>query len=765
DKNGSFRMEDGITCSEAIKAMLVIADYDEAAECSKGYEAFAAKYGITCGKSARAVLVWDDVMELLYKTLNLYKMNTTYGSKVSYSIDNSTKVIDELFGINEATGVLSACGKTNIYSTKEFADDRIVVDGIEYTGAASVYKKYIGYEVTVFYRQDGNEKNLLFVYPEESNSTVILDSKDITDYKNRVYQYEVNNHTKKYRLSKDAVFLYNGKLPTGSGVEFIPVNGWVELIDNTGDSKYDVAMIYSYKNYYVELVQADDEGIRINSESREPVLVVTDSDTMDNTLVMKKDGTEMKPKSIKQGGLVSVFGNVIDGVLVAERLYYTTDSLEGMLDSYDSENNEITIDKKLYSFDTDIKSNVENTLLGSYRTFMTDFNGKIAYIHDEKASDYNQGVGYLVGMATLSGAFEDGKMVKIFNSTGEMMIYSSSEKIYIDGVRTSGSGKVAAALESAPQSGLVAYTLNNDGTLRSIDYPESKRYGDTSAAPPLNHLVSLGGTSSQVKYRTGINIFGGNIPCNDDTKVLIIPNDPLKADEEDFFVSTPKAYFRDDGSFKNIYGYAYNNSSMCADFIVYIAPDDSTKTLTANDYELVYVIKSIQGVLDDNGDKQTVVEAIGPNGTEKIVLRTASVANGFAVGDIVRFVTDVSGKAVKIVPVYDLSEDDFDSSIDTSVTSACRIIKGKVYDRENDVMLVTKSGVNVEQTSFTYDNFNALRFNSAKIVVIDKNGRGGVTVTSGSKDDIKAFTTYGNDCSDIVVSTRVGTCNLVVVII
>lgn len=765
ERNGDFHADADITYNEAAKAMLVIAGYGEAARVGGGYNAYAAKYGITCGKSGNSALSVGNVMELLYRTLNLNTMECTYGETPKYSLNTDKTVLQEILDVEESRGILSACGKTDLYSVKEAADDRIVVGGTEYVGDADLYREYIGYKVSVLYREKADEKEIVFLYPEKRNDVVVLKTEDILDYKNKAYEYDEDGRTESYSV-ENAVFLYNGKLPTDAKFEFVPVNGWVELIDNNGDGDYDVVKIYSYKNYYVELTQDDADGLLIYSKERENVLVVSESNHLEDTVLMKEDGSDLKLKGLKKGGLVSVFGTVSDGILVAERLYYSTNAAEGVVDSYDAGEEVISVNGKEYSFTADLKAETESIAVGSYRTFIVDFNGKLAYLYNEDGFEYNQGIGYLVAMDTASGPFEDRMDVKIFTSAGRMEIYSSTDKIYIDGTLYKGSDTVIKNLKAATQSGLVAYTLNNDKTLRSIDYPENKRYGDTSPQDPLNHMVSLGGTSSSVKYRTSHNTFGGNIPCHDNTIMFILPNNPTSAENEDFSISNPKTYCRDDGTFANIYGYAYSNSSMCADFIVYTEQDKTTTSLTVNDYDFAYVVKSVKKVLSSDGETVMAVEAVGPNGTETFELKTDSAFSGYEVGDVVRFATDIRGKAVSLQSVYDRSAKTFNDSLDSaSINCAFRAMTGRLFDRQNDNVLVAKEGKDLAQTSIalTYDSFNALKCDTAKIVLVKKDSGGKATVKSGSKDDLKAYTTHMEDCSTVVATTRVGVCNLIVV--
>ena len=137
DANGSFRENEPLSYDDAILGLLNVAGYSEIAASSggypRGYEKIALRYNLTCTKTGSESLTYNDMAQLIYKTMYLPTVETVYSpSKQEIYIDKDKKVMTELFDMEEEQGILSACGEVNLYSQSTLDDDMIALDGVKY---------------------------------------------------------------------------------------------------------------------------------------------------------------------------------------------------------------------------------------------------------------------------------------------------------------------------------------------------------------------------------------------------------------------------------------------------------------------------------------------------------------------------------------------------------------------------------------------------------------------------------------------------------
>lgn len=779
DESGLFRAEEPLTYDDAILGLLSVAGFGEISELSggypAGYEKIAMRYGLVCGKTGTESLTYDDLTTLIYKMLYLPVVETVYSNgKAEFKINTDDAVMTEIFDITEKSGILTACGDVNIYSVKELDDDMIALDGKEYRNAYAPISGMIGKYVTVFFRIENGERIAIFAYEGNRNSITVVESDADLEYNSsgRYYTYKENRKIKKINV-KGASILYNGYIAENKeDMQFVPDNGWIEFIDNNADNRVDLVKIHGYTNYYVTGISQTDDGLKLYGDEVDAALIVN-GENSGNTLLYNANGEELRIKQIKVGMLVSVFTYKEKGVLKAASLYASSGEIHGFLSGMDKEECELSIEGMTYKYDKTLQSEIDLLLLSTYRSFLLDYKGKIAYVNSEVADDNNKGVGYVIKTAETKG-LKSGIDIKLYDSSGVMRILTAREKLIVDGISLTDEAAIKNALEG--KTGMAAYTMYNDGRIRSIDFPADKDFSDNSTMNPLNHLLKAGGGS--LRYRFRARVWGttenAHMICNDGVRIIILPENPQTADDSDFAVKTELSdIFRDDGTY-TVDCYSYNNNGIGVDYIVYTRPNTWMETVAD-----LYVVKNIKYTRNEDGNFVPSLQLTGLNGTVTYNCSDESVMNNVTTftgvsssnipgdpcekpekGDAIKIALNMKNEITDIRMIYDYDNDSFTPVSATSYFSASHIIKGRVYDKANDVMLVTTRPDVTNMTGAVSKDFEAYKMSLFKIIKFDSVNDEISTVTS---DAVKAYMKNNGEYSEVITSIKAGTPSIMII--
>ena len=787
DKNGNLREEEPLTYDEAIYSMLSLADYKVIAESAGGYpygyRKIASENGLTCSKYGTKSLTWNDTVTLLYKMMYLPMIEVTYGKNIQYSKIDNTTVMYELFGLCETRGIMNACGRIDLVSGRTLSEDTVCIGNNYYNVGTEDYKALLGKYVTVFYKENSGINEVCLIYAEDKNNTLIINAEDEPNYSSSKYTYYSNNKRRVANLERNAAVLYNGHIPRSfRDMTYEPQNGYIELIDNDSDGRYEVIKIYSIDIYKINTVEKTDYYTAIYADDKEPVHIISEK-THSNTKLYDAEGANLRLNKIKEGDVVAVFAYVDNGVLTADTIYASKGTVEGVVTSYSEDEKEICIDNVAYKFHTSVNAKIPSLILGSYRSFVIDYSGKIAYINDETMYDRNKGVGYVLITAPASGGINKKMQVKIFDANGDIRIFSTGKKLYVDGVLKKTDAEIEAALTG--KSGMAAYMLNNDSTLRSIDFPEQITFDDSDTNEPMNHLKLVednSGAGKNLYWRSTTRSIGESSICSENVKLFILPEDAeavaggstwavnSHAEDDEYIACAPTDFFKD-GRYYKVKTYSYNETGL-VDFIVFVqqrgaAADSSTGMV---------VIKKITYVINPDGNETVKLQVLGENGTEDIICADREIfyectdgTNNVvpAVGDAVMIVKNYDAKAISIRMVYDRDEDSLtpsygnDGSTFGTYTTKYVIERGNVFDKRNDRLLVTPKDLSqpLNTLNLVLSDFEAHMVSKCGIIKVNDKGE----ATAGNAGDIKSYKTHSGEFSKVITGSHSNLRSLVVI--
>ena len=387
--NGMFGPEDSVTYEQAIKMIVSALGYDLAAERKGGYPtgyiAIASAEGITkkangtVGKAANR----GTIAVLVYNALEVNLMDQLAWSsdgKDTYTKTNET-ILSKYLGITKYEGVVTDTPITNgdlidivemtLDDSHSFSCDKVDVNS------------YFGKNVVIYVGEDeitGKETVFAIAENDVKNETLkisatqlIKKDADGINYKkinsNKILDIKVDDEVVSY-VNYNVVDDVN---TTEALLDVMPNGGTIEFISNDGDSEYEIINVIAY----------DDEAViedvdKINGTYRFDLYIGSrpnriDVNDEDEIVIVYKDNEIADVKDIKANDTVSYVN--INGI---DMYFVSSATVTGTVESYDDENNIVTINGEDYEVST--LSNIDVTRLnGEEGTFFLNIDGQIAY--------------------------------------------------------------------------------------------------------------------------------------------------------------------------------------------------------------------------------------------------------------------------------------------------------------------------------------------------------------------------------------------------
>lgn len=387
-EDGTFHPQDQVTYAQVLKMVVCTLGYEDFANgLTVGTDGWADKYiqeavqlGLTkgvkidenYGPASRGI-----VAQVLYNALEV-KMYENNGFNW---VATEKTLINDYLKVKKQKGTLVGVGEyltddCSVSLPEDHMDimdnngNEILIDYSSYTTQVTDISKYLGVNMTVYYRQlnDNDERKLVSIDADSSkSSTVELKYDDIAELSdNTLKYYDANSKSKTLKLKEDITVRYNGKLvPVDEIVSFNgesytrdeilkewltdgsdnKIYGTVTLTDSGNDNTYDMIQIYDYETI-VALSTPTTTDYRINDKLVTGHFLILDPQAAGYTYTIKKDGQEIPITSIAANDIV-LYAWSLDGELCT--LIDSTTTVTGKITSYSSNNNQITISGKSYN--------------------------------------------------------------------------------------------------------------------------------------------------------------------------------------------------------------------------------------------------------------------------------------------------------------------------------------------------------------------------------------------------------------------------------
>lgn len=715
-------------------------------ECGK----IAAATGLSAavGQSSASRLTVGTCVKLFYKLLDCKTLAQTETKNGVFTKEGES-FLKEVLRTEKRSGILRAThlnGRLDS-SSAVTGENEILIGDEEYFCDRYDAENYLGRSVEIYARDDGDGFTVLYMDKKAVNDELVLPASDILSFESGVYSYsDKNNRRQTADIRKSADVLYNGKAVTKKPAGFVPKYGNVTLIDNNGDSVYEVVMINDVSISRVQRV--DNVNYMIYTSRSGEVISLYDGGKVDY-IIKDKLGNRGDIRSLAAGTVISAAVSE-DKKLV--HIYYSNDKFDGTITGIDRDNEELTVDGKLFGYteteDTDFA-------ISDYGTFYTDACGSVCFF--DKTSIGR--TGYLIKAAAKRGLSGDTQM-RILSSDGKIDIYNASDKLRINGsANFTSADEIIAELEKSGRGDaaqIINYRLNSDGEISRIetaaDYSKEIQTGERKF-----HRAVLPKTT--YTYKSWAANFGSAVRANAETTVFVIPED--RSSFEKYKVYENGAEYFVNGIDYTIDAYAYDYDTAYASVIAVYTGADGDAVEIAPETPIMIVDK-LSGVKTEDGFSETQVSGLCGGRRTSFIMPDEARFNRIAVGrgDIIRYAVNDENRATAVDKLFDYKRGAMTTanpSTDDYIAQR-RYLYGGVYSAANDLARISvKSFAGVKNTD---DLENAF---TDRFIYVYKYSASAKTAVLASQNDIKDFGYYPEDYSKVFVYNWYGDPNTLVI--
>lgn len=480
-----------------------------------------------------APMTYRDGYVLIYNCmttdiLSSYKM---LGGETVYFQDRGTSPMEGYFDMRVVEGVINNT-PYGAQSAGEYTEPGTVTIGNQlFEVGDTEAEQYIGYNVTAYYRENDFSNELIWLDTTQTDVVKVL-LRDVVEYRplSLTYTNDVDR-VKKYNVASNALTLYNGQVYRVNGVVTMPDNGYVELIENTGDSKYDVVKIVDYSilisgGFNTETEYLSD--LRDTTKNK-------DLSQFEYYRVSDPEGYEYRLEDVPNGVVLQIAYNgdkrFAEIIVVENAVDFTVTAIENSADTGEEPivYNKEGIPYRVSGAYDKIKGN-QPILVGNTYSFMLDTNGDIV----ASALQSNRlKYGYLKQYKGNYGSFADKCLVRMFTQDGIFEDLEIADKIRIyDGSleRNCTVDTATTVLDNYIFPSIVRYSVDGSGKIKTLELP-----GTISGSTGFRKTGELTASvaSSSWRYRSDSKSFGGKVVINDNTIIFAVPSDMSK--EENYY--------------------------------------------------------------------------------------------------------------------------------------------------------------------------------------------------------------------------------------
>ena len=769
--DGTFLPDKAISYPEALALVLKMTGYGELINDFGGYPtgcyAVVRNYRLFSSPDMYAAPTVGNIFDLIYRAAreNLFQLATVKYDSAVKQINETQTILSNNFDVYYTEGVLTSDGVVDIKSTTIPSRNEVMIDGIKYRNDKDYYD-LLGQDVICFYKEtDTISKTVVYMAPSRRNDVLEIKAKDVQDFKNMTLRYyKDNNRSYKVNLKNDIDIIYNDMVATKLDENmFSPDDGFVRLVDNDGDGKYDVVIIKSYESFVVNSLSEMNDELVIKSREvigLPAVSVIIDGE--DDTLIYNSNKELKDYTDIKINTVVSVASVVSEGKVIAKEIILCDDTVYGDVVGYNagSDETEITIDDVTYNVASTLKPILEDIGIRNGASFYLDVFGNIVDVMEIDMSNVDLALGYIVNVDY--DKHNKKVYLKVFTELGKFVIYDSAEKMKINGELYKDAVNIYDGLYSAginePQ--LIAYKISSNREVNYID--TAVRYDGVIDQDYYNRFCVTYPKSSFYYQKEQLS-FGGKVVMDTSTKIFVIPANVKTAKDSDFQVIKPSDVVS--SSTYTVEGYSLNNDRIPADAVVMQSTASSMPTTSVG-----MAVVNISSAANSEDCITYEVTLIGMNGIEKHmtvdtdVIDSAHAQNDgdkntykIAVGDIVRIDTNKDGEITKMVLVYDYDSEEIKNGMSFAGTyfHGSRAVKADVYRILGEYMQITNKDLSTlgAGTTLTLSDLESQRITKFAIVKYE-NVNGKLKFTMGSTKDLVPYTTSHTDYSKVVVYTH-----------
>ncbi len=686
-KTNKFNPTENVNKNEAYKAIAKALKLVDVAEAKGGslysyFEILNRKGILKYVDNENTYLTRADAVNMIFNMINTTTniITNVRGEYVEYK-DAGPTILSDVHEIGYSEGIFSANEYTDLNFNSKTPLNMIAIDGTQYYLAEGfkIDNEKLGQKIGVYFR---DSKEIISIKSIKKQDILRFTDEEISGFDNNCYLVYSGKRTVKYKLKYGYDIIYNGiAVPTLDASLFVPLNGWITIIDYDNDGGYDAVNIVNYENNIVETVNTSNSTLTLRYGNNKYIDLSAD----DVSYAIYKDGKLGTIKDISIGTILSI------GYSTDEKhfeIYACDDLFEGTIKSYDDktvtiagfeEVGNLNISKHLLN---DKIPNVDYYVVAYLNSF-----GDVAYFSIDDGNNIKYAYVYGVGLPDNS-KIDEKIMLKLFNSSGTG-VYSISDKVYIDGVPYKNISDITLQI--------VNKLCDSNGELKS----QMIKYRANSSLE-IKELYTISGSPnipSDVNKDNGIyqrldeelkktyyveDILGGKYPCDENTMFLDVGyNDDgyefnmlLLKDIKDRITCT----------------HAFGKNDPLSPLEILVLDRSESTEISASDYKYV-MYDDYSKIIDEFGSEQYSISGYYQGQKQEFITSRTSVFSNILSqlkrGMVIRLAFDYNDKLVEVKVMYhsknDVVTDDYLAS-ENLIKDADKLILGSwIY---NDDLMV-----------------------------------------------------------------------------
>lgn len=526
----NFRPNDAVTLAEAVTFTVKALGYEPYARNKGGYPsgyAVAADrigllenidddFSATLGAGKAYILLQNaleaDIMEI-----------TSYGDRVEMRAESGKNLLSQRFSVNTAEAIVDANSRTDLFSADSaLKDGQIMAGGVIYSGAAKQWEDYLGRSVKIYYTEKGGANTIGYMCPTDGDNRIMrIPSDDFDSLDGSTIKYHDGTKIRSVTLADNATLIFNGKMAPLTENRLLSEFGYIELISNDADDKYEVVVAMQYTPYVVSAASA--HGI---AGTKDGISLKFDTSDSDWISIIKKDGEYISCADISSGDVL-MYAESQTGKKTVKTALVNSNSANGVIEAIDEADDTVTVDGRTIKCSESVMDRVR---LGAIATLYIDSFGKAV----ECAVASDRVYGYLNGMKKdVFGTHS----VRIFTENNRWVTLGFAKTVKVNDKPMS-EDETAAFLgtDESEYRQLIRYAVDAEARITVIDTAAEFESGSSEEEAAIDTDVFRISASAREQYRNTVNSFNGSVSINDGAKLFVVPAQGSGTDEDGFDV-------------------------------------------------------------------------------------------------------------------------------------------------------------------------------------------------------------------------------------
>ncbi|MBQ7574263.1 MAG: hypothetical protein IJT23_08385 [Clostridia bacterium] len=694
--------------SDAIKVIVTALGYDIAVSVTDNDDWYrmALKLKVLNGvREANGNITRENMAIMIYNALESEMLIPRHQSeKTEYIIDTDKTLLESVFNAVHDKGIItqtpySTHTANNSNHRTVYIDDVVYVDRL-----GLVPSSYLGYYVDFYaVENDDDEYEVIWLKKRDfKNDAITVQAEDISDKSTReqmIYTNIATNSEKKVNIPSDAVIIYNG-IPTSNISNIYPEYGSVTVLDSDYDGRYDCVIIEAYEVMRAEYIDTKNETIYDYENnftldlSRVGMYEVFKDGKLGTLATVSKNDTLLLAPSYYS------FGNSIsDAETIA--IYASNYKIRGIVEQIGKDY--IYVNDAKYKISDDAREELQT---GIYVELELDYFGRVSRCTPATAMN---NYGYILSYGPEDWDNEKAVYVRIFTQDGEMKVFNLNDSIIYSGYLANGTyteqskisnGTFLNLLKNGAEAmnEVVTYTVNTDGTIKSIRFADTSKVND----PMADNKSVLMKNYDQTSVKARSVFVGTSYRVDSQTLIFRVPSGGYSHNDDDYSIYSTTNF--EETTFSHVKVYNASENKIAGVIVLESDDGDEPSEVIGNN---VFVIDSIGASKNSDGDRVVLLSGIQAGVYKDIAFAKESMEVGggkwyntrkktsddLQVGDVIQYGVDSNGYINAYQVLFAPSEQVFSSNKSVArdnqgYLSGLNTIEGRVTDSNGRSIMV-----------------------------------------------------------------------------